>query len=159
MTLFAPSGRNKPRKKQSLSSGTIGILDTNILIHALSTDAHGADCRRFLQRVRDGEVAVLLTSVVALEFTYAVGRYAKQMTREDIADYLVSVMSLPSVELEDEILVDTVRLWAKTPDLSFVDAYLGLRAQREDLPVFTKNIRHFERFGIRVPNPLERYVP
>jgi AbrB family looped-hinge helix DNA binding protein len=55
--------------------------------------------------------------------------------------------------------VDTARLWAKTPRLGFVGAYLGLRAQREGMSVFTKNIRHFERFGIRVPNPLERYTP
>ena len=137
-----------------MSSGVSGILDTNILIHALTADAHGADCRRFLERVRSGEITVLLTSVVAFEFTYAVSRYARQMTRGDIADYLVSVMALPSVELEDELLVDTARLWAKTPGLGFVDAYLGLRAQREELPVFTKNIRHFERFDIQLPNPL-----
>jgi len=137
----------------------MGILDTNILIHALTTDAHGADCRRFLERVREGEITVVLTSVVAFEFTYAVGRYAKQMTREDIADYLVSVMALPSVDLEDEILVDAARLWAKTPGLGFVHAYLGLRAEREGLPVFTKNVWHFERFDINVPSLLGSYTP
>lgn len=136
-----------------------GLLDTNVLIHALTTDGQGEDCRRFLARVRSGELSVLLTSVVAFEFTYAVGRFAKQMTREDIGDYLISVMAMPAVEVEDDLLIDAVRMWSSTPDLGFVDAYLGVRGERNQAPIFTRNVRHVARFDVDVPNPLLNYTP
>lgn len=129
------------------------------MIHALTRDAQGDDCRELLRQVRAGERSVLLTSVVAFEFTYAVRRYAKQISREEIGDYLVSLMVLPTVQLEDDLLIDAVRVWSTTPELGFVDAYLGIRAERDKSPVFTKNVKHFERFETEVPDPLSDYTP
>lgn len=137
-----------------MSSPPVGLLDTNVLIHALTRDAHGEDCRAFLRRVRSGDQQVLLTALVVHEFAYAVGRYARQMSRQDIGDYLISLMALPAVTLDDDLLIDAVRAWSKTPGLGFVDAYLGVRAERERLPVFTKNLKHFQSFDVELPDPL-----
>lgn len=142
-----------------MSKSSAGLLDTNVLIHALTTDAKGEECRAFLARLRSGEQSCVLTSVVAFEFTYAVGRYAKQMTRAEIGEYLISVMVLPSVMLEDDLLIDAIRLWSGTPDLGFVDAYLGQRAERDQVPVFTKNLKHFRQFDVELPDPLESDTP
>jgi predicted nucleic acid-binding protein len=126
------------------------------LIHALTRDEPGEDCRAFLRRVQSGDQEVVLTAMVAHEFTYAVSRYAKQMSREDIGEYLVSFMTLPAVVLDDDFLFDAVRVWANTPSLGFVDAYLGVRAERDHVPVFTKNIRHLQRFAVEIPDPLDK---
>jgi predicted nucleic acid-binding protein len=92
--------------------------------------------------------------VVVHEFTYAVGRYRKQMGRQDIAEYLISLIALPTVHLDDEAVFEAVRTWAATPKLGFVDAYLAVRAHREGLPVFTKNVKHFDGLDLEVPVPL-----
>lgn len=133
---------------------SLGFLDTNVLIHAFATDRQGADCRAFLEQVRKGERSVLLTIVVVHEFTYAVGRYLKQLSRKDIADYLVSLMALPAVHLDDDAVFATVRTWGSDPRIAFVDAYLAVRAQREGRPVFTKNVKHFQGCDVEVPDPL-----
>lgn len=139
-----------------MTDQSIGLIDTNILIHALANDGQGADCRVFLEQVQDGGREVLLTTVVVHEFTYAVSRYAKRMTRVDIGGYLISLMSLPNVRVDDGFLFETVRRWAGATDLGFVDAYLSIRAEQDRIPVYTKNLRHFQRFAIETPDPLSR---
>lgn len=139
-----------------MSEAVPGLLDTNVLIHAFASDKEGADCRAFLEQVRAGDRSVLLTAVVVHEFTYAIGRYRKQMSRQDIADYLIGLISIPSVQLEDEVMFEAVRTWARAPSLGFVDAYLAVRAQREGLPVYTKNVKHFAGFDVEIPNPLAK---
>ena len=142
-----------------MSNSPPGLLDTNVLIYALTRDAQGDDCRAFLQRVQSGELHVVLTGMVVHEFAYAVGRYVKQMSRADIGDYLISFMALPAVELDDESLIDAVRIWSRTPGLGFVDAHLAVRGSRENIPVFTKNVRHFDAFDVDIPDPLANYTP
>lgn len=66
---------------RSMADQPIGLIDTNILILALANDAHGADCRAFLEQVQAGTRAVLLTAVVVHEFSYAVARYATDDAR------------------------------------------------------------------------------
>ncbi len=138
-----------------MSELRVGLLDTNVLIHALTNDSQGAECRRFLEAVQTGDRAVLLTTVVIHEFTYAVTRYRQQMSRQDVADYLIGLMALPAVYLDDEAVFESVRIWANSPGVGFVDAYLAVRAQRDRMPIYTKNIRHFEPFDVDVPNPLD----
>ena len=49
---------------------------------------------------------------------------------------------------------DTLRRWADTPGLGFVDAYLAALAARHGCPVYTKNVRDFSGQGVSVPDPL-----
>jgi len=137
-----------------MSERSEGLIDTNVLIHALTSDRHSLDCRRFLLSVREGERSFTLTAVVVFELTYALSRYKKEMSRLEVADYLISVMALPNVRVDDESLLGAVRVWSQQPELGFADAYLGVRAERERVPVFTKNVRHFRQFDVEVPNPL-----
>jgi predicted nucleic acid-binding protein len=137
-----------------MSERSGGLIDTNVLIHALTTDRQSQDCREFLLRVRQGEQSFTLTTVVVYELTYALGRYKKEMSRLEIGDYLISVMALPNVRVDDDALFGAVRAWSMNPELGFADAYLGVRAERERVPVYTKNVRHFRSFDVEVPNPL-----
>ena len=62
-----------------MSDRAPGLLNTHVLVHALAQGKQGADCRAFLEQVRAGERAVLLTAVVVHEFTYAVSRYRNEV--------------------------------------------------------------------------------
>lgn len=80
--------------------------------------------------------------------------YVKQITRRQIAEYLLMVLSWEGITGDKDVMVDAVRRWDATPGLSFADAYLaGLAAQR-GCGVFTKNIRELRGQGVRVPDPL-----
>lgn len=131
-----------------------GLIDTNILIHALTHDAQGLDCRAFLEQVQLGRQQVVLTTLVVFEFTYAVARYVKQMSRRDIGEYLIGLMALPAVRVDDDLLSESIRIWMQSGNLGFVDAYLAVRAERERIPIYTKNLRDFQNFDVETPDPL-----
>ncbi len=123
---------------------TAGLLDTNIFIHAHSTDPHGEECRRFLLALEAGQVRARLEPLIVHELSYALPRYIKQMTRQQVAEYVLMVLSWPGIEGEKALMSETVRRWSGTPGLSFADAYLAaLAADRQcrvlQCRVFTKN--------------------
>lgn len=72
-----------------------GLLDSNVFVHAQTTDALSAECRRFLTALQLGHVRAWLDPMVRHELSYALPFYRKQMDREQIAEYLLSVLSWP----------------------------------------------------------------
>jgi predicted nucleic acid-binding protein len=130
------------------------LIDTNVFIHAQTTDHRSDECRRFLQAIERGAVSVVLDPLVLHELSYTLRRYRKQITRNEIAQFLISVLRWPGVQGDRDLMIDTVERWSSTDELAFVDAYLGARAAREDRPVYTLNVRDLERQGATVPQPL-----
>ena len=131
-----------------------GLIDTNVFLHAQATDERSEECRHFLRALQNGTLVASLDPLVLHELSYALPHYVKQMTREDVARYLLSVLSWPGVESDKDLMIDTVYRWSQTPGLSFVDAYLAARATREGKPVYTLNVRDLQRQGVTVPQPL-----
>jgi predicted nucleic acid-binding protein len=131
-----------------------GLLDTNIVIHARSTDENSVECREFLRELHRGQIQVQLDPLVVHELTYALPRYVKQLGRRDVATYLISIIEWPGVIANKALLVEALTRWGNTPGLGFVDAYLAARARVEDRPVYTKNVRELVGCGATVPDPL-----
>lgn len=131
-----------------------GLLDTSVFIHAQTRDAHSSECRRFLKALEDGRVHAHLEAVVLHELSYALRHYRKEMTRAEIAEYLLTVLGWDGVYGEKALLVDAVERWRDTPDLAFVDACLAAQGAREGRPIYTKNIRELQAQGASVPDPL-----
>ena len=131
-----------------------GLLDTNVFLHAQSTDEHSEECRRFLGALELGHRHARLEPLVLHELFYALRHYVKQMTREEIAEYLLMVLGWKGVRAETDLLVDTVERWRHTPRLAFVDAYLAARALRTQSPVFSKNVKELSAQGVDFPQPL-----
>jgi predicted nucleic acid-binding protein len=125
-----------------------GLLDTNIFIHAHSTDSAAAECQLFLSALESGRIRARLEPLILHELSYALPRYVKQMTRQDVAAYMLMVLNWDGVEGEKEVMVASVQRWASTPGLSFADAYLA--AQRQ-CAVFTKNLRELRGQGVDAP--------
>lgn len=133
---------------------TEGVLDTNIFVHAYTTDEHSAECQRFLAAIVRGDVQGWLDVLVVHELTYVLPRYVKQFTREALADYLINVIDWPGVMCDRAILAEALTRWKMTPGASFVDAYLAAVATRQGIPVYTKDVRDFAAQRIEVPVPL-----
>ena len=131
-----------------------GLIDTNVLVHAQTRDALGAECLAFLNAVEAGEIQVYLDVLVVHELTYVLPRYRQQMGRADVAAYLLAVLQWPGIVGDKPLLDRAIRRWAQTPRLGFVDAYLAERALRDAVPVYTKNVSEFATLGVNVPDPL-----
>lgn len=136
------------------SSEAAGLLDTNVFVHAYTHDALSDECRGFLHGLERGAVQARLEAVILHEMSYVLPRYFKQMTRQDLAAYLIMVLGWPGVHAEKALLADTVVRWRDTPGLAFVDAYLAALAIRDGRPVFTKNVAELSGQGIVIPQPL-----
>ena len=136
------------------SEGPIGYIDTNVFIHALTNDPLHEECLGFLNSIQVGSFRVRIHPLVIHELTYALPRYLKQMTKDDIGKFVLSVLSWPGVISEDPYIGHAVRVWMKGNRIQFVDAYLGVVAQAQGAHVYTKNVRHFEEEGFDVPRSL-----
>jgi predicted nucleic acid-binding protein len=77
-----------------------GLLDTNVFIHAHTADAHAEECQRCLAALEIGKLRARLEPVILHELSYVLPRYLKQMTRQQVAEYLLMVLDWPGVEGE-----------------------------------------------------------
>lgn len=136
-----------------------GLLDTNVFIHAHTPDRLSGECRRFLTALEAGQVRAHLEPLVLHELSYALRHYLKQMTRQDVAQYLLTVLSWKGVQGDKDLMAQTVQRWAQSARLSFVDAYLAELAAQRGCPVFTKNVRELMAEGADVPDPLPSAQP
>lgn len=131
-----------------------GLLDTNIFLHAQTTDAHSDECRQFLSALARGTQQAWLEPLVIHELSYVFRRYVQQATKEDVASYLRTVLSWPGIRGDKDLMIDAVERWSATSDLAFVDAYLAALASRRGAAVFTMNVRELTDQGVDVPRPL-----
>lgn len=131
-----------------------GLLDTNVVIHAHANDSLTAECRAFLSAIESGALRVRLEPLVLHELTYALPHYIKQMTRDEVAEYLLMVLSWDGVQGDRSVMIDAVQRWQAERSLAFVAAYLAAVATALHCPVYTKNVRELRSQGVAVPDPL-----
>ena len=132
----------------------VGLIDTNIFLHAPTTDVSSEECRRFLVRLARGEEQAELDILVVHELTYTLPRVVKQMDRRQVAAYVLMVIGWPRIVADKATLHDVVQRWGRSQGLAFVDAYVAVRANREGREVYTKNVRELLAQGATVPDPL-----
>ena len=136
------------------SSDGIGYLDTNIVIHSLTSDEHSAECLAFLHALERGDVFAELDVLVLHELTYMGPRYRKQYARADVTRLLIWLVGLEGIKCDRDLLTETLKRWASSDALGFVDAHLLELAKRLDRPIYTKNAKHFVGQGVPIPDPL-----
>jgi predicted nucleic acid-binding protein len=140
----------------SEESEPAGLLDTNVFVHAHTTDEASEECRAFLAALESGRLAAHLEPVILHELSYVLPRYLKQMTRPDVSAYLLMVLGWPGIRTDRDLLVETVERWRDTPGLAFADAYLAAVARRDGRVVYTKNVAEVSGQGVRVPRLLRQ---
>jgi len=140
-------------------SDTIGLVDTNVFIHALTHDDQAEECLRFLEAVAAGQLLVRLEPIVLHELSYALRHYRKEMSRTEVAEYLLAVLAWEGIVADRGLLVATVERWRDHSSLAFVDAYLAARALADVCPVYSKNVSELVKQGVQVPSPLPSSRP
>lgn len=65
------------------------------------------------------------------------------MSRQDVAEYLLMVLGWVGLECNRDILIDTVRHWASTAELSFADAYPRCHGNAAGISGHTKNLNNY----------------
>jgi predicted nucleic acid-binding protein len=136
-----------------------GLLDTNVLVHSILDDIPSEECRKFLAMVEAGERRVRLEVYVVHELTFVLGRVRRQMSRQEIVEFLYQVIEWPGIECDRELLIGTLDRWQQRKGIAFVDALLATQARLSNTRIFSKNVREFRDTGIEVPEPLWNYTP
>jgi predicted nucleic acid-binding protein len=132
-----------------------GLIDTNVFIHAQTRDGLSEECNAFLDLVASGQLTVILEPIVLHELSYAWNRVFRNATRQDVANYMLTILVWPGIAGNTQTLYRAVRRW-RDSSADFVDCLLAERALRDNVPVYTKNVRDIGRFGVGVPDPLPR---
>jgi len=128
------------------------FCDTNVLVRLLTDDppsaAEAAD--RFLTRFAG---RVVLTDVIVAELVYVLSKVIG-LTREETADRVVRVFSIPSVDVSDAtLLADALRVWV-SGRLDFADAYLAALDRCTDGTAVLSFDRDFDRIdGVERVDP------
>ncbi len=76
------------------------------------------------------------------------------MTRHQVAEYLLMVLSWDGITGDKDVMADTVARWRGTPGLSFADAYVAAMAAEHGCVVFSTNVRELRAQGTIIPEPL-----
>src|SRR5438128_1520196 len=83
--------------------------------HAHTRDAHSAECRRFLAGLESGSLHARLEPLVLHGLSYALRHYLRQLSRAEIAAYLLMVLAWDGIEAEKDLLIEVVQRWSATP--------------------------------------------
>jgi len=134
----------------------VGLLDANIFIHAQTDDPQAGACLRLIEELEAGTAKGLLHPLVLHEISYVVQnpRFLK-WTRQQTADFLISLASAPGVELigaDAAVVLDGLLRW-RSGDVSFVDAMLCAESQARSLAACTVNRSDFEKLGVHCVTP------
>jgi predicted nucleic acid-binding protein len=140
--------------RSSPMADRIGLIDTNVIIHAHTSDTHAEDCRAFLRALECGDRKARIEPTILHELSFALPHYLKQMGKEEVGQYLLMLLSWPGVVGDINLLTDTVERWRATPGLSFADAYLSALALSDDVPVYSKNLKELRAQGVDAPSLL-----
>ncbi len=133
---------------------TDGVIDSNVIMHALTHDENSQECSAFMACLRDGKLRARLEPYVVHELTYAIPRLEKGWSKERLAETLLLVIDFPGVQCDRALLKSAIGRWVSKPGVSFVDALLWAQAANTGSSVFTINTRHFEGAGVDAPRPL-----
>lgn len=86
-----------------------GLVDTNVFLHAQTTDTHSLECRALLRALESGETQARLEISVRHDLTYALPRYVKQFGRQETGHYLRQVIAWPGIIAEKQLLSDSMQ--------------------------------------------------
>jgi predicted nucleic-acid-binding protein len=122
------------------------LIDTNLVIRYLVQDheKHAKAAGRLFEACDRGDVVIVLLSAVLAECVFVLESFYEH-PRGDIASALGTLISSPSVEInESAIHLDALHRYRKTK-VHFVDCLIAATASRENIPVatFDQDFRKF----------------
>ncbi len=131
-----------------------GLLDTSVIVHSIGNDKETAECLEFMNALASNASQATLDFIVLHELSYTLTRYRKQMTKNDVGEFLLWLVERPGIECDKGLFEEAISRWIRADGIGFVDAYLIARSSRERVGIYTKNVREFRVHGAEVIEPL-----
>lgn len=131
------------------------LLDTNIISELRRPRPHGAVVA-WLERVADAELHISAVTIGELQAGVELTRRQDPANAAEIEHWIDQVADTWNVLSMD---ARTFRLWARLmhrqPDDLIEDAMIAATAQAHGLTVVTRNVRDFDRLGVRTLDPFD----
>ena len=134
------------------------FADTNLFLRYLTNDvpAQADAVEELLRRASDGEIALVINSLVIAEIVWTLESYYG-LSRNGIKDKILAILNTPGVEAgEGDLLLQAI-FWYADKNVDFVDAFNAAWMFAEALETaYTFDRKHFSRIeGIRLQVPGE----
>jgi toxin FitB len=134
-------------------TGRLYLLDTNVISELRKPRPHGA-VLAWLRAVDGADIYVSAVTVGELQAGIEITREQDPVKAAEIEAWLDRVAETHNVLAMD---ARAFRAWARLmhrqPDRLIEDAMIAATASVHNLTVVTRNIRDFERFGVRTLDP------
>jgi predicted nucleic acid-binding protein len=122
------------------------ILDANILLRHLTQDHpdHSPRATNYLRRIEQGEIEARLADVVIFEVVFTLQSFYRQ-PKALIRDALLDILSLPGIHVPRKRRFSRIFDLYTSYNLSFVDAYIAVEAERLTSSTLTSFDKGFDR--------------
>jgi predicted nucleic acid-binding protein len=122
----------------------LGVLDTSVFLAVFfPNDPNARRCADIIRALEDGRAVGWIDPLVVHELSYAAQRIRRFSSPAGIQEYVSSIIRLEGVQAEDkESLLEALSRWA-VEGVSFVDAWLAVRAKGHSARVCTINEKDF----------------
>ena len=134
------------------------FADTNLFLRYLTNDvpAQADAVEALLQRASDGEIVLVINSLVIAEIVWTLEAYYG-LARDSIKDKVLAILNTPGIEAAEGDLLLQAIFWYAGKNIDFVDAFNAAWMFAEGLETsYTFDRKHFSRIeGIKVQTPGE----
>ena len=134
------------------------FADTNVFLRYLTNDipAQADAVEALLHRASDGEIILLINSLVIAEIVWTLESYYG-LARASIKEKILAILNTPGIETAEGDLLLQAIFWYEDKNIDFVDAFNAAWMMAEGLEAtYTFDRKHFSRIeGIRVQVPGE----
>ncbi len=132
------------------------IIDTNLLVRYLTEDdpLKANEVRRLLLKAGQGEVRLLIPSVVIAELVWVLQSFYK-LERGEIVPLLNAILRTSGVEVSDKAIVsDAISIYGNEA-IDFIDAWIVAYANAAEVrAIYTFDRKHFKGItGIDMMHP------
>lgn len=122
------------------------VIDTNLLVRYLTEDdpSKANDVKRLLLKAAQGEIKLLVPSVVIAELVWVLQSYYK-LDRKEIVPLLNAILHTHGVEVSDKPVVSNAISLFMAGTVDFIDAWIVAFAKAADVrSVYTFDRKHFK---------------
>jgi predicted nucleic-acid-binding protein len=144
------------RRASAVSDSKRAVIDTNLLVRYLTEDdlSKANDVKRLLLKAAQGEVRLLIPSVVIAELVWVLQSFYK-LERSKIVPLLNAILHTHGVEVGDKPVVSEAIALYRDVTIDFVDAWIVAFAKTAEVrAVYTFDRKHFKGIdGIEMMHP------
>ncbi len=132
------------------------VIDTNLLVRYLTEDdpSKAHDVKRLLLKAAQGEVRLLIPSVVIAELVWVLQSFYK-LERSEIVPLLNAILHTHGVEVSEKLVVSEAITLYRDGTIDFIDAWIISFAKTAGVRVvYTFDRKHFKSIdGIEMLHP------